>query len=142
MVEHENLLSLQLQYVDCTTYIVQQFLIFMNCHNYHSTTDINYNQKVNILQIIVKLLHISRNVIISSKVESNHYYPTRKYGLFKFHKMFPDIQQWILVRKYILFTESIVSEIIFGIFLRKLYFPSFESPNLAKKQVFHQYIIQ
>ena len=56
--------------------------------------------------------------------------------------MFPDIQQWILVRKYILFTESIVSEIIFGIFLRKLHFPSFEGQNLAKKEVFHQYMLQ
>ena len=50
--------------------------------------------------------------------------------------MFPDIQQRILVRKYILFTESIVSEIIFWIFLRKLHFPSFEGPNLAKNAGF------
>ena len=50
--------------------------------------------------------------------------------------MFPDIEQLIWVRKYILFTESIVSEIIFWIFLRKLHFPSFEGPNLAKNAGF------
>ena len=42
-----------------------------------------------------------------------------------FHKMFPDIQQWILVRIYISFMESFVSEINFEIFLRKLHLSSF-----------------
>lgn len=59
----------------------------------------------------------------------------------KFHKMFPDIQQWIWVRKYILFTESIVSEIDFGIFFRKLHFSNFLGPHLAEKHVLHHYMI-